>query len=257
LQHRNLTTGEVIEIHKLQMKSAGKKMAERDPRHFKEEDAPVKGVAPSQSSPLLTLFSAASLEQAKKRGFVTFDQLNEVLPLDTTSPEQIEEIMSMLWDVGINVREDEDTSTYREPFSQNKTPSPEAMDLVAKIRSCFSNSLPFEKYNELVDAVPLGDEEYLEQEILKSGLLITGCAWTTLGKNVSVSIKSARLGPFVLTKLLNEKAIPPFLAAWLPLRANDAVWAFSSVSHGRLHGHSGIALVRAEVLIDAAILIEA
>jgi len=30
---------------------------------------------------------------------VTFDQLNEVLPSDTTSPEQIEDIMSMLSDM--------------------------------------------------------------------------------------------------------------------------------------------------------------
>jgi Sigma-70 factor, region 1.1/Elongation factor G C-terminus len=43
------------------------------------------------------------VEQAKKRGFVTFDQLNELLPSDTTSPEQIEDVMSMLSDMGINI----------------------------------------------------------------------------------------------------------------------------------------------------------
>jgi RNA polymerase primary sigma factor len=48
------------------------------------------------------------IKQAKKRGFVTFDQLNEVLPSDTTSPEQIEDIMSMLSDMGINVTEADD-----------------------------------------------------------------------------------------------------------------------------------------------------
>src|SRR5262249_43432105 len=41
-------------------------------------------------------------------GFVTFDQLNEVLPSDSTSPEQIEDIMSMLSDMGINVTEADD-----------------------------------------------------------------------------------------------------------------------------------------------------
>jgi RNA polymerase primary sigma factor len=45
------------------------------------------------------------IKQAKKRGFVTFDQLNAVLPSDQTSPEQIEDIMSMLSDMGINVTE--------------------------------------------------------------------------------------------------------------------------------------------------------
>ena len=51
------------------------------------------------------------IKQAKKRGFVTFDQLNEVLPSDTTSPEQIEDIMSMLSDMGINVSEAEDADS--------------------------------------------------------------------------------------------------------------------------------------------------
>jgi RNA polymerase primary sigma factor len=45
---------------------------------------------------------------------VTFDQLNEVLPSDTTSPEQIEDIMSMLSDMGINVSEAEDADSEEE-----------------------------------------------------------------------------------------------------------------------------------------------
>ena len=53
------------------------------------------------------------IKAAKKRGFVTFDQLNEVLPSDTTSPEQIEDIMSMLSEMGINVVETEDSRRRR------------------------------------------------------------------------------------------------------------------------------------------------
>src|SRR5690606_24055064 len=45
------------------------------------------------------------IKAAKKRGFVTFDELNEVLPSDSTSPEQIEDIMAMLNEMGINVIE--------------------------------------------------------------------------------------------------------------------------------------------------------
>src|SRR6202789_3925732 len=77
----------------------------------KAADAPEKD-SPDAPSPLLDLSDAAvkkMIKQAKKRGFVTFDQLNEVLPSDTTSPEQIEDIMSMLSDMGINVTEPEDT----------------------------------------------------------------------------------------------------------------------------------------------------
>src|ERR1700753_1476961 len=76
----------------------------------KAADAPEKDTAEAPS-PLLDLSDAAvkkMIKQAKKRGFVTFDQLNEVLPSDTTSPEQIEDIMSMLSDMGINVSEAED-----------------------------------------------------------------------------------------------------------------------------------------------------
>src|SRR6478752_3628594 len=75
----------------------------------KAADAPEKD-SPDAPSPLLDLSDAAvkkMIKQAKKRGFVTFDQLNEVLPSDTTSPEQIEDIMSMLSDMGINVSEAE------------------------------------------------------------------------------------------------------------------------------------------------------
>src|SRR4030081_1491590 len=82
----------------------------------KAADAPEKDSADAPS-PLLDLSDAAvkkMIKQAKKRGFVTFDQLNEVLPSDTTSPEQIEDIMSMLSDMGINVSEAEDADSEEE-----------------------------------------------------------------------------------------------------------------------------------------------
>ena len=82
----------------------------------KAQDAPEKD-SPDAPSPLLDLSDAAvkkMIKQAKKRGFVTFDQLNEVLPSDTTSPEQIEDIMSMLSDMGINVSEAEEADTEEE-----------------------------------------------------------------------------------------------------------------------------------------------
>src|SRR5947208_16564557 len=77
----------------------------------KAADAPEREEATSASGPLLDLSDAAvkkMIKQAKKRGFVTFDQLNAVLPSDSTSPEQIEDIMSMLSDMGINVTEADD-----------------------------------------------------------------------------------------------------------------------------------------------------
>lgn len=46
--------------------------------------------------------------RAKKRGYITVDQLNEMLPQDQMTSEQIEDIMSALNDMGVNVVENED-----------------------------------------------------------------------------------------------------------------------------------------------------
>src|SRR3569623_1504522 len=80
-------------------------------KESKAAETPEKDSADAPS-PLLDLSDAAvkkMIKQAKKRGFVTFDQLIEVLPSDQTAPEQIEDIMSMLSDMGINVTEAEDS----------------------------------------------------------------------------------------------------------------------------------------------------
>jgi len=46
---------------------------------------------------------------AREKGFITYDQLNQVLPPDQVSSEQIEDVMSMLSEMGINIIEEEDT----------------------------------------------------------------------------------------------------------------------------------------------------
>jgi RNA polymerase primary sigma factor len=64
-------------------------------------------------SPILDLSDAAvkrMIKAAKVRGYVTLDELNTVLPSEETSPEQIEDIMAMLNDMGINVVESEEES---------------------------------------------------------------------------------------------------------------------------------------------------
>ena len=50
----------------------------------------------------------AMIAEAKKRGYVTYDELNAVLPQDQVSSEQIEDVMSMLSEMGVNVIEAED-----------------------------------------------------------------------------------------------------------------------------------------------------
>ena len=48
------------------------------------------------------------IAEARERGYITYDQLNSVLPPDQVSSEQIEDVMSMLSEMGINVIEDEE-----------------------------------------------------------------------------------------------------------------------------------------------------
>jgi RNA polymerase primary sigma factor len=48
------------------------------------------------------------IAEARERGFITYDQLNQVLPPDQASSEQIEDVMSMLSEMGINIIEDDE-----------------------------------------------------------------------------------------------------------------------------------------------------
>ncbi|MBT2130958.1 RNA polymerase sigma factor RpoD [Aliiroseovarius lamellibrachiae] len=48
------------------------------------------------------------IAEAREKGYITYDQLNQVLPPDQVSSEQIEDVMSMLSEMGINIIEDED-----------------------------------------------------------------------------------------------------------------------------------------------------
>ncbi|VTZ51336.1 RNA polymerase, sigma 70 (sigma D) factor [Methylocella tundrae] len=69
------------------------------------------GAVETADSPLLDLSDAAvkrMIKAAKKRGFVTYAELNAVLPSEEVNSEQIEDILAMLNEMGINVVETED-----------------------------------------------------------------------------------------------------------------------------------------------------
>ena len=68
-------------------------------------------VAEAADSPLLDLTDAAVkrlIKVAKKRGWVTQDELNAVLPSEEISSDKIEDMNTMLSDMGINVVDAED-----------------------------------------------------------------------------------------------------------------------------------------------------
>jgi len=84
---------------------------DQEPQTPQDEAEAPEAVADGQDSPVLDLSDAAvkrMIKLAKARGFVTMDELNAVLPSEDTSPDQIEDVYSMLNEMGINVVESED-----------------------------------------------------------------------------------------------------------------------------------------------------
>ncbi|PNE12207.1 MAG: RNA polymerase sigma factor RpoD [Beijerinckiaceae bacterium] len=70
-----------------------------------------RGAVEVADGPLLDLTDAAvkrMIKLAKKRGFVTYAELNAVLPSEEVNSEQIEDILAMLSEMGINVIENEE-----------------------------------------------------------------------------------------------------------------------------------------------------
>jgi RNA polymerase primary sigma factor len=73
-----------------------------------EKDAPETPDAPL---PVLDLSDAAvkkMIKQAKKRGYVTYEQLNAVMPSEEVTSEKIEDVLAMMNEMGINVVETEE-----------------------------------------------------------------------------------------------------------------------------------------------------
>jgi len=79
-------------------------MATKEQEPEEAQEAPAEG----SDGPLLDLSDAAvkrMIKLAKKRGYVTYDELNAVLPSDQNSSDQIEDVYAMLSEMGINVIE--------------------------------------------------------------------------------------------------------------------------------------------------------
>src|SRR5689334_18676106 len=151
------------------MATKAKTLAVKDKeKDDKAADAPEKDAADAPS-PLLDLSDAAvkkMIKQAKKRGFVTFDQLNAVLPSDTTSPEQIEDIMSMLSDMGINVTEADDEGEEEDKDSGEDDTDNELVEVTQKAVTEVKKSEPGERTDDPVRMYlrEMGTVELLSRE---------------------------------------------------------------------------------------------
>ncbi len=69
------------------------------------------------------------IAEAREKGYITYDQLNQVLPPDQVSSEQIEDVMSMLSEMGINIIEDEEAEEEEQKGSTELTTTQDAREV--------------------------------------------------------------------------------------------------------------------------------
>src|SRR5881392_1741313 len=113
--------------------------AKAKPQQAKDE-APEKETPETPDSPLLDLSDAAvrkMIKSAKKRGYVTYEQLNAVMPSEEVTSEQIEDTLAMLNEMGINVVESEETEQEEGEEPRQEEPEEEEPDgeLVEVVRT--------------------------------------------------------------------------------------------------------------------------
>ena len=119
--------------------------------------------------PLLDLSDAAvkkMIKAAKKRGYVTYEELNAVLPSEEVTSEQIEDTMSMLSDMGINVVESDEEA---EADNSDDDDQPDGGDLVEASTTAVAKTTTKEPTDRTDDPVrmylrEMGSVELLSRE---------------------------------------------------------------------------------------------
>jgi RNA polymerase primary sigma factor len=143
----------------------------------KEGEAPEKDApeTPDAPLPLLDLSDAAvkkMIKQAKKRGYVTYEQLNSVMPSEEVTSEQIEDVLAMMSEMGINVVEteeaeaDEEGGDTREEPEEEEAESGELVEVTAKTPAKSEAKEPTERTDDPVRMYlrEMGSVELLSRE---------------------------------------------------------------------------------------------
>ena len=100
------------------------------------------------------------IKAAKKRGYVTVDELNSVMPSEEVSPDQIEDTMSMLSEMGINVvEEDEAEENAEEASTEIVEAGKKAVATVAKKEPADRTDDPVRMYLREMGSVELLSRE--------------------------------------------------------------------------------------------------
>ncbi len=138
--------------------------------------APVKGGNTEQpaegedaAGPLLDLSDTAvkkMIKAAKKRGYVTYDQLNDVMPSEEVTSEQIEDVLAMMNDMGINVVEAEDADGEEEDDDDDEDTGSDLVETTSKSLTTAKKSEPGERTDDPVRMYlrEMGSVELLSRE---------------------------------------------------------------------------------------------
>jgi RNA polymerase primary sigma factor len=138
-----------------------------------KDEAPEKEAAETSDSPLLDLSDAAvrkMIKLAKKRGYVTYEQLNAVLPSEEVTSEQIEDILAMMNELGINVVEQEDAEPEEQAEEsreeEEEEPDGELVEVVRSTPAKAEKSEPAERTDDPVRMYlrEMGSVELLSRE---------------------------------------------------------------------------------------------
>jgi RNA polymerase primary sigma factor len=149
----------VSEKEAVKAKAGGKDEGEKDTE-----------ATPDTPLPLLDLSDAAvkkMIKQAKKRGYITYEQLNAVMPSEEVTSEQIEDTLSMLSEMGINVVEqDEANDEDAEKEEDDDDEGGELVEVTSKPLIVKSDKEPSERTDDPVRMYlrEMGSVELLSRE---------------------------------------------------------------------------------------------
>jgi len=155
-------------------KSAATKTIVKTAKAAPVKDAPEtqeKDGAEAPDKPLLDLSDAAvkkMIKAAKKRGYVTYEQLNAVMPSEEVTSEKIEDILAMMNEMGINVVETEEADTDEDEKEEEEEES-EGGELVEAAPKALAKSEAKEPAERTDDPVrmylrEMGSVELLSRE---------------------------------------------------------------------------------------------
>ncbi|HET8919166.1 MAG TPA: RNA polymerase sigma factor RpoD [Xanthobacteraceae bacterium] len=138
----------------------------------KESETPEKDAAETPDAPLpvLDLSDAAvkkMIKQAKKRGYVTYEQLNAVMPSEEVTSEKIEDVLAMMNEMGINVVETEEADNEdEEEAEEEESEGGELVEVAPKTPAKSETREPAERTDDPVRMYlrEMGSVELLSRE---------------------------------------------------------------------------------------------